>query len=124
MDFMPDKEFHVIFNRVSRTIDLKGAGTPSEIHERLKNRIKIYQRQEKELEKPIQAKKRISNLKKLIFSGFGRRTIDEAVAKPHGKVALTLRHGREKARDILLVRSRKRIGSLRYQRQRRRRRKR
>jgi hypothetical protein len=35
MDFMPDKEFHKIFNRISKTVDLTGAGTPEEINERL-----------------------------------------------------------------------------------------
>ena len=114
MDFMVDKEFHQIFDRVSRKVDLKGAGTPAEINERLKQKIEAYEylRKKKRLAQRV-AKRRISDLKNLMFAGFGRRTIDEAIANPQGKVALTLRYGPEKAKEILLARARKRIGSLR-----------
>ena len=114
MDFLPDREFHPIFDRVSRKVNLKGAGTPAEINKRLKQKIDEYAslRIKKQL-KPRVAKRRIYDLKKLMFAGFGRRTIDEAVANPQGKIALTLRYGRKKAKDILLARARERIGSLR-----------
>jgi len=115
MDFLPDKEFHPIFDRVSRKVDLGGAGTPEEINKRLKKKIKEIK---KKRLKPAKARRLISELKNLIFAGFGRRAIDEAVANPRGEVALTLRYGREKAKDILLARSRKRIGSLRVRKRR------
>ena len=115
MDFLPDKEFHPIFDRVSRKVDLKGAGTPAEINERLKKKIKEIK---KKRLKPAKARRLISELMKLIFAGFGRRAIDEAIANPQGKVALTLKYGEEKAKEILLERARKRIGSLRVRRRR------
>lgn len=107
MDFIPDKEFHRIFDRVSKIVDLKGAGTPQEINERLNRKIKegryLPRRSQLGL---FLARSRIPNLKRLIFAGFGRRTIDEGVARPQGIVALTLKYGREKAKDILLARAR------------------
>lgn len=113
MDFMPDKEFHPLFDRVSRKVDLEGAGTPAEINERLKEKIEVYAylRKKKRLA-PRAARRWISDLKRLMFAGFGRRTIDEAIANPRGEVALTLEYGRENAKEILLERKRKRIGSL------------
>jgi len=123
MDFLPDKEFHPIFDRVSRKVDLKGAGTPAEINERLTRKIKEYKRQlKKKRLKPSRVKRLISGLRGLIFSGFGRRAIDEAIANPRGEVALTLRYGREKAKEILVERARKRIGSLRVRKRLRKRR--
>jgi len=121
MDFIPDKEFHLIFDRVSRKVNLKGAGTPAEINERLRQKIEAYklQRSRKRLN-PKVAGRRISDLKRLIFAGFGRRTIDEAIANPQGKVALTLRYGWKGAKEILLERGRKRMGSLRVRRRRKR----
>ncbi len=114
LDFIPDKDFNIIFHRVSRKIDLKGAGTPAEINRRLKDKIYDYKAlQKKRRLKPQVARRRISDLKKLIFRGFARRTIDEAVAHPQGKVALTLKYGRKEARKILLERGRKRIGTIR-----------
>ena len=124
MDFLPDREFHPIFDRTSRKVNLKGAGSSAEINRRLilksdgykylqkKKALHVFGISEKE------AKCGIRDLKKLIFRGFGRRTIDEAVARPRGKVALTLRYGRENAKDILLERSRKRIGSLQVRKRR------
>jgi hypothetical protein len=124
MDFLPDKEFHPIFDRVSRKVNLKGAGSSAEINRRLKLKIDGYKYLQKkkalhvfEISKK-EAKLGIRDLKKLIFRGFGRRTIDEAIARPRGKVALTLIYGRENAKDILLERSRKRIGSTRVRRRR------
>jgi len=124
MDFLPDKEFHPIFDRVSRRVNLKGAGSPAEINSRLKLKIDGYKNLKKkkallvfEISKK-EARLGIRDLKKLMFRGFGRRTIDEAIARPRGKVALTLIYGRENAKDILLERSQKRIGSLRVRRRR------
>jgi len=109
MDFVPDKEFHRIFDRVSKKVDLKGAGTPQEINRRLNRKIKegryLPRRNQLAL---FLARNRIPNLEKLVFAGFGRRTIDEAVAKPRGKIALTLKYGRKKTREIL-ARARRRI---------------
>ena len=109
MDFLPDKEFHRIFDRVSKIVDLKGARTPQEINRRLNRKIKEgrYLPGKNQLAL-FRGRSRIPNLKRLIFAGFGRRAIDEAVSKPRGKVALTLKYGRKKAKDILLARARRR----------------
>ena len=101
MDFLSDSEFNSIFNRVSAKVDLQGANTPEEVNRRLHQKIKEFP--------PRLSGGWRSFLKRLMFAGFGRRTIDEAVSKPRGKVALTLKYGREKARDILLARARKRL---------------
>jgi len=107
-------------------VSLKGVGSPREINKRLKLKIDGYKylRKKKALHlfgiSKKEARRGIRDLKKLMFAGFGRRTIDEAIAKPHGKVSLTLRYGRKKAKDILLERARKRTGTLRVQKRRRR----
>ena len=111
-DFMPDKEFYPIFNRISSKINLHGAGTPEEINERFRNRIKHYKEQQK-VEKLPRLKKSISQMRNLIRSGFSRRTIDEAVSRPRGIVGLTLKYGRDDAKKILLARARDRIGRSR-----------
>lgn len=121
MDFIPDKEFHRIFNRVSKKVNLKGAGTPQEINRRLNRKIEEYRYLSGTTPlAQFRVKRRISDLENLISAGFGRRTIDEAVAKPQGKVALTLKYGREKAKDILSARARRRLGSLRFRKRKRR----
>jgi hypothetical protein len=131
MDFMPDKEFHPIFDRVSRKVSLKGAGTPAEINKQLTKAIKEEKKKKRMIKKAIRNGhisrsaasgwlRKISNdikdTKQLIFAGFARRTIDEAITRPRGKVALTLRYGRKKAKDILLERARKRIGPMHLRR--------
>ena len=110
MDFLPDKEFNKVFDRMSETIDLKGAGTPAEINARLNRKIQEiqYQFATNPLAQ-IQAESKIAPLRTLVFAGFGRRTIDEAIADQHGKIALTLKYGRQQARRILEKRSRKRL---------------
>ena len=112
MDYLPDHEFNEIFDRVSKKVDLRGANSPKEVNRRLKQKIKEYP--------PRLSSGWISFLKRLMFAGFGRRTIDQAVADPRGLVSLTLRFGRQKARDILLDRARRRLGSLRYRKRKRR----
>jgi hypothetical protein len=136
VDFMPDREFHPMFDRVSKKVNLKGAGSPAEINNRLTKAIKKEEEKIKMIKEAINegyAKRSalttwlkkirtdIKYDKQLIFAGFGRRTIDEAITRPRGKVALTLRYGRKKAKDILLERARNRIGTMRVRRRRKRR---
>ena len=113
MSFIPDSEFNAIFDRVSAKVDLQGANTPEEVNRRLNQKIKQYP--------PKLSSGWRSFLKRLIFAGFGRRTIDEAVSQPYGLVGLTLKHGRERAKDILLARARRRLGTSRYRKRLRRR---
>ena len=118
---MPDKEFHKIFDRVSKIVNFKGAGTPQEIIRRLNRKIKEYSYPSGNTPlAQLRAKRRISDLENLISAGFARRTIDEAVANPQGEVALTLKHGRKKAKDILLNRARRRLRSSRTRKRKRR----
>ena len=102
MDFLPDVEFHPLFNRTSKKVNFQGCGTPEEINARLKQRIREY----KALygNTPIsqfQGENKVAGLRTLIASGFGRRCIDEAIAHHRGKVALTLKYGRDKAIRII-----------------------
>ena len=111
MDFMLDKEFHKLFDRVSKFVDLQGAGPPREINERLRQKINEYRYLPRRSQLAVFFERsRMPNLKKLIFAGFSRRSIDEAISKPNGKVSLTLRFGRKKAHRILRARVRKRLG--------------
>jgi hypothetical protein len=102
MDFLPDVEFHPLFDRTSKRVNLRGCGTPEEIHTRLKQRIREYKAIYGNT--PIsqfQGENKVAGLRTLIASGFGRRCIDEAMARPRGKVALTLKYGRDKAIRII-----------------------
>lgn len=49
----------------------------------------------------FQGEDKVAGLRTLIAAGFGKRVIDEAVARPRGKVALTLKYGRDKALRII-----------------------
>jgi hypothetical protein len=125
MDWMPDREFHPIFDRTSKRVNFKGAGSPAEIDDKMKGSIKKDKEKIKMINEAIRegyAKKGplanwkrkirsdIKDKRQLIFAGFARRTIDEAIARPQGRVALTLRHGYKKAKAILLERAQERIG--------------
>ena len=109
-DSMADKEFHIVFNRISRRVNLKDCATPEEVNACIKGKINHYRITYGST--PLGALKiegKISSLRNLICEGFARRTINDAIAYPQGKVALTLRHGREKARSILTKRKNKRL---------------
>lgn len=108
MDSLKDKEFNEIFERISITIDLKGCKTPGDVNRRLRQKIQ----EESYLAGPkilalLHATNQKSALERLI-PGFGRRSIDEAYANPKGTVALTLKYGRTKAKEILANRERTR----------------
>lgn len=110
MDFMPDKEFHKLFDRISIIVDLRGAATPREINKRLNRKIKEYRYLSRKGQlASFRASRMPDFLKRLISAGFGMRTIDEAVANPRGKIALTLKYGRGKARRILRKRAQRRL---------------
>jgi hypothetical protein len=131
MDFMTDREFNPIFDRVSKRVNLKGANSPSDINQRLTKKVKKDKEKISMINEAIKEgwasarplarwKRKIRNdrkdTKQLIFRGFARRTIDGAIARPNGKIALTLKYGRNKAKDILLKRARDRIGTLHLRR--------
>lgn len=120
-DWMVDKEFHPVFHRVSETVDLKGAFTPDEIDKRLKRKIRAYDflAKHKELLTHVskkEAKREKQNLQKLIDADFGVYVIAQASRHPDGIVNLTLHHGKDKAVEILLERSRRLRRSVRMRR--------
>ena len=108
MDFFPDKEFHKLFDRISQRINLEGAGSPTEINERLRQRIQelkyIYGNDPLA---PLRTQGPISQIRALISGGFARHAIDEAIANPHGEIALTLKLGKRRAQKILMKRRRR-----------------
>ena len=112
MDFIPDKEFHPMFDRISRVVDLKGVYSVDEVNERLEQTVRDVRDSER-AERLRMGRAGIieRNLIKLRDGGFGRRVIREASEKPKGIVALTLKYGRETAKYILLKRAKKRIGT-------------
>jgi uncharacterized protein YceH (UPF0502 family) len=95
-------------------VPTKGAYTPEELRQRTKRKIKDYERAKKitkELGIEKKAIERINraekNLKKLNDSDFPEIVIAKARRNPDGKIALTLKYGPEKAKDILLARARR-----------------
>lgn len=105
-DFMPDVEFHQIFKRISKKINLEGCATPQEVDARLKQGINEYKTLGVSPFGTYVAYKQIAALRNLVAGGFGRRAIDEATAYPRGEIALTLKYGRKKAQLILTRRKR------------------
>jgi len=107
-DWVVDREIAPLFVRVSEHVDLQGAYTPDEIHQRMKQKIKHYKFFcEEGLCKPKKYKQTKKNLEKLIDNNFGTYVIAYARRHPDSIVNLTLRHGRDKAKEILLERHRK-----------------
>jgi hypothetical protein len=109
MDFVPDKEFHQLFNRVSRRVELKGCRTPADVNMRLRRKAKEVSHIASD--NPL-AKLRASNkadFYQRLVPAFGKRVIDEAHTNPNGKIALTLKHGWKKA-QILFKHIQKRLG--------------
>ncbi len=109
MDTIPDREFIHIFNRTARYIDVKGAYDPRELDDRMRKIQKamlIRKHKSKTDAEKWKYHRKQKNIKKLRDHGFSRRVIEEAIADPYGKIALTLKHGFKKAEDILLKRRR------------------
>lgn len=117
-DWMVDKEFHPVFDRLSETVELKGAYTPDDIDQRIKQKMRAFDYRAKN---PIlsthistkKAKRSKKNLQKLIDSDFGTYTVAHARRHPDGIVNLTLHVGKDNAVKILLERKRRLRGNLR-----------
>jgi len=110
LDFVPDREFHSVFMRISADVDLRGAFTPEEVNTRLIAAAKAY----KSLAKrgylgAKYAYRHADNLEKLVYTrgrtDFGTRAVSTARRHPNGIENLTLNYGHGKAIDILLERS-------------------
>jgi len=114
-----DIEFHAIFDRVSKVVDLKGAYSVAEINRRLEQYFLALE--DERLRRVGQGRRvpkhTLSNqeqmLKLLRRNRFASRVIAELIANPEGKVALTIRYGRKRAKEILLRRARERRGRMR-----------
>jgi hypothetical protein len=97
-DWMVDKEFHPVFDRLSETVELKGAYTPDDIDQRIKQKMRAFDYRAKN---PIltthistkKAKRSKKNLQKLIDSDFGTYTVAHARRHPDGIVNLTFWNG-------------------------------
>jgi len=108
LDFVPDKEFHILFVRISATVDLRGAFTPEEVNRRILREAKVRKYlAERGYMSPRLAYHDADNLEKLVYTqgtDFGTRAISTARRHPYGLENLTLNYGRTKAIDILLER--------------------
>ncbi len=111
MDFVPDKEFHILFIRISATVDLRGAFTPEEVNARIIREAKVRKLlAERGYMNPKAAYHAADNLEKLVYTegtDFGTRAISTARRHPDGLENLTLNYGYSKAVDILLERNRR-----------------
>jgi hypothetical protein len=115
VDSISRPEFHAIFDRVSKNIDLKLCTTAQAIEEELKDardrskvkyktaRASDYARTR---EKAVVFGRRAEWLDTLIEHDFSGRAIFEAHREPKGIVALTLIHGRQMARQRILAQKR------------------
>ena len=103
MDFMPDKEFHRLFLRVSRRVSFKGCRTPADVNRRLIQKAKevMYVASDNPLER-LRASYKADQYRRLV-PAFGVRVVNEATSRPNGRISLTLRHGWEKA-EVLFKR--------------------
>jgi len=108
LDFVPDKEFHILFVRISATVDLRGAFTPEEVNTRILREAKVRKYlAESRYMNPKAAYHDADNLEKLVYTqgtDFGTRAISTARRHPYGLENLTLNYGRGRAIDILLER--------------------
>jgi hypothetical protein len=119
-DWVIDKEIAPLFVRVSEYVDMQEAYTPDEIHQRMKQKIKHYKFFcEKGYCSPKKYRQTKENLEKLIENDFGSYVIAHARRHPDGIVNLTLHHGREKAKEILLERHRRMKRTIRVRAERR-----
>jgi hypothetical protein len=112
LDFVPDKEFHKIFMKISYSVDLRGAFTPEEVNARVTRESKALKFLAKEgYMKPETAYHDADNLEKLVYTAgktdFGTRAISTARRHPYGVENLTLNYGRGRAIDILFERNRR-----------------
>ena len=117
-DWIVDKELIPIFDRLSETIEFRGAYILDEFNERLKQKQRAfdYRAKNKILSTYLSTKKAKhskENLQKLIDADFGAHVIAYARRHPDGIVNLTLHVGKENAIKILLERSRRLRGKLR-----------
>lgn len=100
-DWVVDKELMPIFDRLSETIEFKGAYILDEFNERLKQKQRAFDYRAKN---PIlsthisrkKAKRSKENLQKLIDADFGAYVIAHARRHPDGIVNLTLHVGKRK----------------------------
>jgi len=91
MDFIPDKEFHALFDRVSRRVSLKGCNTPEDVNRRLRQKEKEvrFAAGDNPLHK-LTASNEADFYRRLV-PAFGKRVIDEVHSHPNGKIAKKLK---------------------------------
>jgi hypothetical protein len=106
--YSTDKELHSLFLRIRRDVDFKGAFTPAEIDNRLREaaeELKLFGR--KGYINPEKANRAADNLEKLAGTNFAPTVIATARRHPYGPENLTLNYGRKGAMDVILERDRR-----------------
>jgi len=109
MDSVPRYEFHLIFDRVSMNIDLKGCTSAlaieralKEVRDRSKAKFKIV----RDRARRVKYGRRAEWLDTLIENDFAGKAIFEAHRNPHGIIAMTLTYGRQEAQQRILAQRR------------------
>jgi hypothetical protein len=116
MDNISSPEFHAIFHRVN--VDLKGAFTVENINKRLYDaKLKCIRKRSFAKTQSERSKLKRSTIfyDRLRENGFAERTLREALKRPKGIIAMTLKHGKEEAKRRILA---QRKVSIRIRRQR------
>jgi hypothetical protein len=112
MDFISSKEFHKIFRRFRRHINLKRKFTEAQIEAAICRAIRECKKEAIQAEtagQRIRLKKAIIAYRNLLEYNFARRTIREANADPDGIVGMTLKYGAEEAERRILAQRRAHI---------------
>jgi len=114
MDSVPRYEFHGIFHRVVRYIDLKGKFTSEAIAEALREAIEKCRKLRRKAETAAERnrlKHAAIGYARLIEYGFPERVIREANLNPSGIVGMTLKYGAVEAKKRILAQKRAEIRS-------------
>jgi len=114
MDSISRPEFAAIFDRVSTTVDLRGATSAARIGNYLKI-VRQYSKDKAKESKWSWERKRhgyaAEEYDKLIEHDFAGRTIYEANRNPRGIIALTLKYGKREAEARMKAQARAKVRS-------------
>ncbi len=103
MNSFDQQDLQRMFPRVSRVVEFRGANTPTEVNERIQTKIDEF---------PPKLSPGWSAFLRKVIPWFGFATIDEAIANPRGEVALTLKYGRETAKQVVEAQARQYLAYL------------
>jgi hypothetical protein len=112
MDSITSYEFHKIFDRASDFIDFKGKFTVEAIETELlkaRNRCRKLRRKAETSRDRAKFRRAAISYGNLLEYDFASRLIREAVSNPNGIIGMTLKHGKDQAKQRILAQKRAQI---------------